>query len=40
MVLCGSDGMDKYEIIKGYHARNDETEGKTMRYMRSSDVEQ
>ena len=28
------DGMDEYEIIKGYHAKSDETEKETMRYMR------
>ena len=32
------DGMDEYEIIKGYHVRSDEIEKETMRY--TSDVEQ
>ena len=27
------DGMDEYEIIKGYHVRSDEIEKITMRYM-------
>ena len=28
------DGMDEYELIKGYHVRSDEIEKETMRYMR------
>ena len=28
------DGMDEYEIIKGYHVRSDEIEKETLRYMR------
>ena len=28
------DGMDAYEIIKGYHVRSDEIKKETMRYMR------
>ena len=27
------DGMDEYELIKGYHVRSDEIEKETMRYM-------
>ena len=27
------DGMDEYEIMKGYHVRNDEIEKETMRVM-------
>ena len=28
------DGMDEYELIKGYHVRSYEIEKETMRYMR------
>ena len=28
------DGMDEYELIKGYHVRSDEIEKETMKYMR------
>ena len=28
------DGMDEYELIKGYHVRSDEIEKETMRYMK------
>ena len=28
------DGIDEYEIIKGYHVRSDEIEKETMRHMR------
>ena len=28
------DGMDEYELIKGYHVRSDEIEKETMIYMR------
>ena len=28
------DGVDEYEIIKGYHVKSDEIEKETMRYMR------
>ena len=28
------DGIDEYEIIKGYHVRSDEIEKERIRYMR------
>ena len=28
------DGMDEYELIKGYHVRSDEIKKETMSYMR------
>ena len=32
------DGMEEYEMIKGYHVRSEKIEKETMRYL--SDVEQ
>ena len=31
---CLKDGMEEYEMIKGYHVRSEKLEKETMRYLR------